>query len=211
MGYSIETLFSRYPELNEIKESINQTFTIIKNAFSSGKKLFVCGNGGSASDAEHIVGELMKGFLLKRELPKNEQQKFIDMFGDVGKDIASKLQQGFPAIALTGHPSLSTAFNNDVDASLTFSQQLYSMAESNDVLLAISTSGNSDNVVKCLQTAKVLGVKTIILTGRDGGVAAKLADCAVIAPSNETYIIQEFHLPIYHALCAALEEEFYGK
>ncbi len=194
MGYSIETLFNRYTELEGIREHIVDAYEMIRDSFANGNKLFVCGNGGSASDAEHIVGELMKGFLLKRELPQDQQQQFVDMFGDDGAEIASKLQQGFPAIALTGHPSLSTAFNNDVDASLTFAQQLYSMGAGGDVLIAISTSGNSENVVKCIKTAKVMGIKTIILTGRDGGVSAELADCSIIVPSNETYIIQEFHL-----------------
>jgi len=211
MGYSIKTLFKRFPELNGTQEQILTAYTIIKDAFSDGDKLFVCGNGGSASDAEHIVGELMKGFLLRRELPAKAQQKFIDAFGSEGANIANKLQRGLPAIALTGHPSLSTAFNNDVDPSLTFSQQLYAMGSEGDVLLAISTSGNSDNVVKCIQTAKVMGLKTIILTGKNGGKCAELADCSIIAPSDETYIIQELHLPIYHALCAALEDHFYGE
>ena len=211
MAYSMDVLFQRFPTLTKIKEPIEHSYTLIRDTFAQGNKLFICGNGGSASDAEHIVGELMKGFLLKRELPQAEQQKFIDAFGDEGADIAAKLQRGLPAIALTSHPSLATAFNNDVDPSLTFSQQLYALGGDGDVLLAISTSGNSNNVVKCIQTAKVMGMKTIILAGNDGGKSAELCDCAVIAPSNETYIIQEFHLPIYHALCAALEEHFYGE
>ena len=211
MGYSINTLFKRFPELEVIKEPILTAYTMIKEAFANGNTLFVCGNGGSAADAEHIVGELMKGFLLKRELPQSEKQKFIDIFGNDGADMASKLQQGLPAVALTGHPALSTAFNNDVDASLTFSQQLYTLAKPGDILMGITTSGNSDNVVKCLQTAQVMELQTIVLTGKNGGKAAELANCSVIAPSNETYMIQELHLPIYHALCAALEESFYGE
>jgi len=210
MSYNINILFKRFPELEDIKEPILTAYTMIKEAFSNGNRLFVCGNGGSASDAEHIVGELMKGFLLKRELPQSEKDKFSAVFGEEGADIAGKLQQGLPAIALTGHPSLTTAFNNDVDPSLSFSQQLYAMGGKGDVLLAISTSGNSDNVVKCIQTAQIMEVETIILTGKNGGKSAELAKCSVIAPSDETYLIQEYHLPIYHALCAALEENFYG-
>ncbi len=210
MAYDINDLFTRFPDLCCIRESIMDACSIIQSCFAAGNKLFVCGNGGSASDAEHIVGELMKGFLLKRELPQDEQQKFIDLFGDEGAEIAGKLQSGFKAISLTGHPSLSTAFNNDVDPSLTFAQQLYALGGEGDVLLAISTSGNSDNVVKAIQTAKVLGIKAIILTGKNGGRCAELSDCSIIAPSYETYKIQEFHLPIYHALCAVLEDHFYG-
>ena len=210
MGYSIDTLFRRHPELSDIKAEITESLELIKTAFEYGNKLYVCGNGGSASDAEHIVGELMKGFLMKRELPQDLKDKFKESFGKDGEEIASRLQQGLPAVALTGHPSLSTAFNNDVDPALTFSQQLLALGRKGDVLLVITTSGNSDNIIKCLKTAKVLGIKTIALTGRDGGKCRDLADCTIIAPADETYIIQEYHLPIYHALCAALEEYFYG-
>lgn len=210
MTYSIEDLFQRYPVLEPIRGEIIQCLEIIKTAYTNGHTFFVCGNGGSAADAEHIVGELMKGFLKMRELPAEIQQKFKDEFGEEGASIAANLQQGMRAVALTSHPALSTAFNNDVDPALTFAQQLFSLAKPGDVVMGITTSGNSANIVKCLQTAKIMGVRTITLTGRDGGRCKELSECTVIAPSNETYIIQEYHLPIYHALCAALEEHFYG-
>lgn len=211
MAYNIEILFKRYPELSCVKNEILEAISIIRDAFKNGNRLYICGNGGSAADAEHIVGELMKGFLMKRELPTELINKFEAEFGEEGKSMAINLQQGLPAIALTSHPALSTAFNNDVDPSLTFAQQLFSLAKSGDVLLAITTSGNSDNILKALKVAKVLGVNTITLTGKDGGKSKELSECTIIVPSNETYMIQELHLPIYHALCADLEESFYGK
>jgi D-sedoheptulose 7-phosphate isomerase len=211
MAYNIEILFKRYPELSCVKNEILEAISIIRDAFKNGNRLYICGNGGSAADAEHIVGELMKGFLMKRELPTELINRFEGEFGEEGKSIAINLQQGLPAIALTSHPALSTAFNNDVDPSLTFAQQLFSLAKSGDVLLAITTSGNSDNILKALKVAKILGVNTITLTGKDGGKSKELSECTIVVPSNETYMIQELHLPIYHALCADLEESFYGK
>ena len=166
---------------------------------------------GSASDADHISGELLKGFLLKREISDKIKEDLKANFGEEGNFIGERLQNGLKAISLTGHPALSTAFANDVDSSLIFAQQLYALGSSGDVVIGLSTSGNADNVLKCFQVAKVKGIKTILLGGKDGGKCGKIADVSIIVPENETYMIQELHLPIYHTLCIMIEDYFYGQ
>lgn len=206
----MNTLFERFPELEVLRCEVHSAFETLKRMFNTGNTLFVCGNGGSAADAEHVVGELMKGFLLPRLLNSDMRETLSEMYGDAGLSIAENLQEGFPAVSLTGHPALSTAFANDVAPELVFAQQLYVLAKRGDALLVFSTSGNSKNVVKVLMMAKAMGVSTIAMTGRSGGECAKLADITIRVPEDETYKVQELHLPIYHALCAMLEEEFYG-
>lgn len=167
--------------------------------YKKGGKILVCGNGGSASDADHIVGELMKGFLKKREVTD----------GKIPQELREKLQGALPAISLCAHTALITATANDNDADMIFAQQVYGYAKENDLLIAISTSGNSKNVVNAAGVAKALGVKVIALTGEKGGELKSLANVTICAPSNETYKIQEYHLPIYHYLCARVENEFF--
>ena len=210
MGYVVKTLFERFPELLVVEDEVDSAFQTLKNVFRAGGTLFVCGNGGSAADAEHVVGELMKGFLLPRRIKSETRNALFEMYGDAGLAIADNLQEGLPAVSLTGHPALSTAFANDVAPELIFAQQLYGLAKRDDALLAFSTSGNSENVVKALMMAKVIGVSTIAMLGRNGGECAKFADTVICVPEDETYKVQELHLPVYHALCAMLEEEFYG-
>jgi D-sedoheptulose 7-phosphate isomerase len=211
-SYYLTELLKKYNELNTIKSEILQSFNILKDCFTDNGTLFVCGNGGSAADAEHIVGELMKSFMLPRKLKKN---RFIDktkeLYGKESEVILPFLQEGFRAISLTGHLSLSTAFLNDVKSDMVFAQQLYVLARPKDVFLGISTSGNSSNVLKALQVAKALELNTIILTGKNGGKCSEIADCSMKAPSNIVYRIQEYHLPIYHTLCLMLEEYFFGE
>lgn len=196
-------LLNRYPQLYEIREEIWDAFEILRDAFAGGGKLLICGNGGSAADAEHIVGELMKGFHLSRELQKEEQEKYGPM--------AKELQGALPAIALSSHTALSTAFSNDVNPRMTFAQQVYGYGRPGDVFLGISTSGNSKNVVYAAEVARIKEMKVITLLGNDGGQLKGLSDVAVIVPRKETADIQELHLPIYHALCAMLEDEFWGE
>lgn len=207
----LSDLISRYKELAKVQNSILEAFNIIIYCLKNDNALFVCGNGGSAADSEHIVGELLKGFLLKREI-KNLAfvERLKKLYGDEGVKLSAHLQNGLRAISLTSHPALATAFSNDVDASMVFAQQLYALARSNDVLLGISTSGNANNVYKAFQVASAMGVKTILLTGETGGKCSEIVDCSIRVPGTETYKIQEYHLPVYHALCAMLEESFYG-
>lgn len=210
MYTKINELIERFPKLEVSRESIEYAFEIMKKSFCNKGTLFTCGNGGSAADAEHMVGELMKGFLLSREVKSSTKSKLNDKFGETGMELASKLQEGLPAVSLNGHPSLATAFGNDVDFEMIFAQQVYVMGREGDVLLGFTTSGNSLNVINALKIANTFGIKTITMTGRNGGVCDNLAECCIKVPEDETYIVQELHLPIYHALCLQLEEEFYG-
>jgi len=211
MSYKIDELFMRYPHLKSVEGSIISAFTILKQGFENGSTLYTCGNGGSAADAEHIVGELMKGFLLPRKISPALYSHFQERYGSEGLRLADDLQEGFRALSLNGHPSLSSAYGNDINFEMIFAQQLYVLGRSGDVLIGLSTSGNSSNVVNAFKVAKVLGIKTVAMTGEDGGICALIADCSINVPESETYKVQELHLPIYHALCAMLEEEFYGK
>ncbi len=206
----LDNLIKKHPELDNIKYDIKESFIIIKKCFENNKTLFICGNGGSASDSEHIVGELMKGFKCKREPGQDFLNKVECFFGKSGVDVFNKLQKGMKAIALTSHPSLNTAFANDVDSELIFAQQLYVLSSPGDVLLGITTSGNSKNVLRALQLSKINNLTSIVLTGKDGGKCSLIADKVIKVPENETYLIQELHLPIYHTICLMLEEYFYG-
>ena len=169
----------------------------------------MAGNGGSAADSEHIVGELMKGFYLKRPLSAAQQEAISKANDDILPGSAALLQQGLMAIALTGHPALSSAVINDLDPLLTFAQQVAGYARPGDVLLVLSTSGNAKNVALAGQTAKALGMASIALTGGSGGLIKTLCDISIVVPGDITADIQEFHLPVYHTLCAMLEAKFF--
>lgn len=190
-------LFERYPQLNICAKDIEKALALMVDTYKNGGKILVCGNGGSASDADHIVGELMKGFLKDRKITDAR----------IPQELRGKLQGALPAISLSAHTSLMTATINDNDADMVFAQQVYGYAKTDDLLIAISTSGNSKNVVNAVKVAKSLGVKAIALTGKAGGELKQFADVTICAPSTETYKIQEYHLPIYHYLCAKVEEE----
>ena len=198
-------LFKRYPELSCIKEDVGKVFQIIKETYINNGKLLVCGNGGSASDSAHIVGELMKGFMLSRQLPENEKEKFGN------KEIANGLQGALPSISLVGESALMTAFCNDCSPDLVFSQQVYGLMNGNDTLLCLSTSGNSKNVVFAAETAKVKGGKVVSIVGEKGGKLFELSDATIKLPSQITPEIQEYTLPVYHTICAMLESEFFGE
>ena len=205
----LNELVMRYPVLGIVRDDVNKAYSLLEACYENGGKLLIAGNGGSAADAEHIVGELMKGFVKRRPLPKELKRALIDTDPIRGSELSEKLQQGLPAIALTNHAALSSAFANDVDGMLSYAQQVNGYGKKGDVFLGISTSGNSENVMYAAVTAKAKGMKVIGLTGRDGGKLAKLADVAIVVPEQETYKIQELHLPIYHALCLMLEDHFY--
>ena len=206
----LKLLLERYPVLKTIENEIYCAYTALRDCYEAGGKLLIAGNGGSCADAEHIVGELMKGFVLPRPMDE-KTAAYVNLFdAKLGPALADKLQQGLPAIALSSHQALNTAFSNDVDAELMYAQQLYVIGQTGDIFLGISTSGNSKNVRYAAITAKAKGMKVIALTGKTGGALAELADINLIMPCKETYQIQELHLPVYHCLCLMLEEYFFG-
>lgn len=211
MPYSVSDLYNRYPDLKKIDYSIKDAFSILKMSIEKDGTVFVCGNGGSASDGEHIVGELMKSFMIKRRKGESFRKKAISTLGESeGTRISNLLEDGMRAVSLNSQLAFTTAFINDVCAESVYAQQLHVLGREGDVLIGISCSGNSANVLNALKVAKITGIRCILFTGRQGGECVKFADCAIKAPSDETYKIQEYHLPIYHALCAMLEECFYG-
>ena len=205
----LDELIKRYPILERVREDIDVVYGILERCYENGGKLLIAGNGGSAADAEHMVGELMKGFVKRRPVTE-EMKEALEKADPVrGKELSEKLQGGLPAIALVDHAALSTAFANDVDGMLSYAQQVNGYGKPGDVFLGISTSGNAENVMYAAVTAKAKGMKVVGLTGKDGGKLAGIADAAVIVPEMETYKIQELHLPVYHALCLMLEHRFY--
>lgn len=195
--------------LAPLEDTINQAYVEMWQTFASGHKMLVAGNGGSAADSEHIAGELMKGFVKPRKVPEGMADRLKAVDAENGERLANKLEGSLPTIALTGHPGLATAYLNDVDGRLIFAQQVYGYGQEGDIFLAISTSGNSENVYLASVTAKAKGMKVIALSGKDGGKISKLADLAIVVPEMETHKIQELHLPIYHTLCLMLEEYFF--
>lgn len=201
-------LVERYPSLATVKEEIKQAFSLMKEAYEKDAKLLVCGNGGSAADAEHIVGELMKCFRKKRPIDQ-ELYNALGAFGEEGAKLQQTLEGGLRAFALTSHIALSTAFANDREPSVCFAQQLCGMAEKDDLLLTISTSGNAENCVLAAITAKAMGLHVVALTGQKESRLSNVADLTIRVPQTETYKIQELHLPVYHCLCAMLEEELF--
>jgi D-sedoheptulose 7-phosphate isomerase len=205
----LQQLIERYPKLESTGGDIRKAFDIISESFEKGGKLLIAGNGGSAADAEHIAGELMKDFVKKRSLPES----FVLELGKVDSEIAEyllpRLQPGLPAIALTGQISLNTAAINDIDGNITFAQQVYGYGKESDVFLGISTSGNAKNIQYAAAAAKAKQMRVIVLCGGTGGALKALSDVSIIAPETETYKVQELHLPIYHCLCLMLEERFF--
>jgi len=211
MCEQLDLLIERYPQLAVCKEDIKKAYELLEEAYSKGRKLLVCGNGGSASDSEHIVGELMKEFKLKRKVYSDQAAALKEIDPELGQVLAENLQGALPAISLTGHSSLQTAFMNDAVPELVFAQQVNGYGKPGDVFLGISTSGNSKNVLYAAVNAKARGLKVIGLTGAKENKLMKYADVCIRVPETETYKIQEFHLPVYHCLCLMLEEKFFGR
>lgn len=207
----LDELMTRYPVLETIRQQILDAYQMIETCYEHGGKLLIAGNGGSCADAEHIVGELMKGFKKSRPVSEEMRKRLCAEDEEYGQILAESLQEGLPAIALNNHAALNTAFSNDMDANMIYAQQMCGYGMPGDVFLGISTSGNSKNVDYAVTTAKAKGVKVIGLTGKDGGKLGRRADVAVIVPEMETFKIQELHLPIYHALCLLLEEHFFER
>ncbi|MBM7568745.1 D-sedoheptulose-7-phosphate isomerase [Paenibacillus sacheonensis] len=203
-------LMKKYQELEECRQDIVRAYELLKESFRQDGKLLICGNGGSASDSEHIVGELMKGFMSRRVLSAEEQGLFARAFPEEGAYLSGHLQGALPAISLASPSALLTAYSNDVAPDMMFAQQVYGYGRPGDTLLGLTTSGNSPNVIRALQVAKVKGVQTIGLTGKTGGRMKELCDVTIRVPSDSTPVVQEWHLPIYHALCMMLEKEFFS-
>ena len=195
----MKSIFERYPQLECCKEDIEKALRLMIETYKKGGKILVCGNGGSAADCEHIVGELMKGFLSERKI--NDER--------LSREMIENLQGALPAISLCSQTALITAFNNDCNPDYVFAQQVYVYARENDLLFAITTSGNSKNVVNAVKLAKEIGIRTIAMTGESGGEVKNISDVTICVPSAKTYEIQEYHLPIYHYLCAEIEKEFF--
>ncbi len=202
MNSHLSRLLQRAPSLSPCLEDIRGVYETLRDSFAGGGKLLICGNGGSGADAEHWAGELLKGFLSKRPLGVEESQK-------MGGELAPHLQGALPAIALTGFLGLRTAWQNDCQPDYVYAQLVYALGKPGDVLVGISTSGNSRNVGFALEAAGRMGLKTVALTGADGGRAARIAQQAIRVPACEVHLIQELHLPVYHTLCLLLEDEFF--
>lgn len=205
----INDLLKRYPVLSQCSEDIEKAKNAIIECYKSGSKLLLCGNGGSCADCDHIVGELMKGFLKKRPISPEKRAEMKSNCSMIDDDILDKLQYGLPSISLPSFTALNTAYSNDIDSQLMYAQAVFGLAKTNDVLVAISTSGNSKNVIDAAKVAVALGIKVVSLTGNSGGILKNLSDVSVCVPEKETFKIQELHLPVYHYICAEVEKYFY--
>ena len=206
----LDNLIARYPILTIAKDSIARAYETLADCFAAGGKLLIAGNGGSAADAEHIVGELMKSFCLPRPMSAAFREAAESADPEMGRVLGEGLQQGLPAIALSAHTALGTAWMNDCDPALVFAQQVAGYGRRGDVLLGITTSGNSLNVRYAAVAARAKGLKVVGLTGAPGGRLAALTDVCIHVPATETFKVQELHLPVYHCLCLMLEERFFG-
>ena len=206
----IDLLVERYPSLESAKNDIVAAYLLLEESYENGGKLLVAGNGGSAADAENIVGVLMKCFKLPRKPEADFAEKLVEENQELGSVLAENLQGALPAIALDGHPALSTAYMNDCEPLLCFAQQVNGYGKLGDVFLGISTSGNSKNVLYAATTAHAKGMKVIGLTGAKDSKLKDMSDVCIKAPQTETYMIQELHLPIYHCLCLMLEDKFFA-
>lgn len=207
--HHIDLLLERYPELKCAKDDIIACYDVLEACYANGGKLLVAGNGGSAADAEHIVGELMKGFVLPRKVDADFACKLKEANPELGTVLAGNLQGALPAIALDGHLALTTAYMNDCEPLLCFAQQVNGYGNVGDVFLGISTSGNSKNVLYAATVARAKGMRVIGLTGAKESKLSAMADICIRVPEMETYKIQELHLPVYHCLCLMLEERFF--
>jgi D-sedoheptulose 7-phosphate isomerase len=210
MKKSLSILLERHPVLQPCQGDLTAALDLLVTTYQAGNKLLVCGNGGSAADSEHIVAELMKGFLKRRPIPSSHAAQLEAIGKADGKAIALRLQGALAAISLASPVSLTSAIANDIDFEMIFAQQVYGLGRRGDVLMGISTSGNSKNVSNAVIVAKALGLGTIVLTGRPGGRLAPLADVSIKVPADNIAEIQELHLPVYHWLSTELEETFFG-
>ncbi len=201
----------RYSELKILGPEITEAAGIIINSYKGGGKLLICGNGGSSSDSGHIAGELMKGFVKKRPLDSSLQEKIKELSPEHGEMLSESLQQGLPAISLSAHNDLMTAIINDLDGDLVFAQQVTGYGKRGDVLLGLSSSGNSTDVLYALIIARAMGLKTIGMTGSSGGKMREVCDVLINVPEKATHLVQELHMPVYHAICLMVEEKLFNR
>jgi len=206
----IDVLFANYPALRGCEESILAAFRILKDCYYRKGLIMVCGNGGSAADAEHIVGELMKGFKMRRPISPEQHLLIHTMFPADGDFFTQNLQQAIPAISLISQTSVSTAFINDVKAEMVYAQLVMGYGKPGDAVIGLSTTGNSKNVVNACKIAKALGIRTIGFTGEKASLLSEICDVTIQVPAQEVYRVQELHQPVYHSLCAMLEIEAFG-
>ena len=199
---AINELILSFENLRMLEDEIRTSANLITESFSNGNKLLLCGNGGSCADCEHIAGEMVKQFAKERPLNPEIVEK-------LDPELSSELHGGLPALSLPSMIGFHTAFNNDNNPEFAFAQQVVAFGKANDVLWGISTSGNSKNVLHAVKTAKALGLKTIGLTGENGGKLSQIADITIKAPADNVARIQELHLPIYHAICAFVEDKMF--
>ena len=207
----LEELIRRYPQLDVCKKDIEKAYLLLQKTYDKNGKLLIAGNGGSAADSEHIAGELMKRFKITRPIGKEFAEKLMKIDPDRGERLVKNLEMPLRAIPLTSHIAITTAYMNDADATGVFAQQMLGFGNEGDVFLAISTSGNSENIISACVVAKAMGIKIIGLTGEKESKLSKYADICIRVPETETYKIQELHLPVYHALCLMLESNYFGK
>lgn len=205
----LKDLTGRYPKLKPLEGKIMEAAEIMIKCYRQGRKILICGNGGSCSDAGHIAGELMKSFEKKRPLKEQLVKDLISFGGEHGHYLSGKLQQGLPAVSLCSANALFTAIANDIGPDMVFAQQVVGLGVPGDVLIGLSTSGNSVNVVDALITARAMGISTIGMTGESGGMMKPLCDVMLNVPETRTLLVQELHLPVYHALCLMTENALF--
>ena len=206
----LDELIERYPVLEPCRKDIEEAYEILKDCYAAGGKLLIGGNGGSCADSGHIVGELMKGFVKPRKISDEMRERLIKADAEIGAILAGTLQGALPAINITDHNALNTAYGNDVNGGSYMAQQVFGYGRREDVLLGISTSGNSGNIISAAVTARAIGMKVIGLTGAKDSKLEQMSDVCIKVPQTETYMIQELHLPIYHCLCLMIEDKFFG-
>ncbi len=206
----LDELIERYPKLEVCKKDIEKAYLLLQKAYDSDHKLLIAGNGGSAADSEHIAGELMKRFKITRPIDQEFADKLMKIDPERGERLAKNLEKPLRAVPLTSHISITTAYMNDADATGVFAQQMLGFGDEGDVFLAISTSGNSENIISACVVAKAMGISIIGLTGEKESKLSKFADICIRVPETETFKIQELHLPVYHALCLMLESNYFG-
>ncbi|SFU85176.1 D-sedoheptulose-7-phosphate isomerase [Butyrivibrio sp. M55] len=206
----LDSLMMRYPKLEVCREDIVKAYNILEGTYDNDGKLMIAGNGGSAADSEHIAGELMKRFKIARPIEDTLAKRILEIDPVRGEGLAKNLEKSLMAIPLVAHEALSTAYINDVDGYGVFAQQLMGFGRKGDTFLAISTSGNSENILNAVVVAKAMDINVIGLTGDNGGKLREFADVTIRVPESETYMIQELHLPVYHSLCMMLEENYFG-
>ncbi|MCR4633463.1 MAG: SIS domain-containing protein [Erysipelotrichaceae bacterium] len=207
----LDELIRRYPELSACKKEIEEAYLLLQETYDNGHKLLIAGNGGSAADSEHIAGELMKRFKITRPIDEDLAQKLLKIDPIRGERLVKNLEKPLRAVPLTSHIAITTAYMNDADATGVFAQQMLGFGDEGDAFLAISTSGNSENIISACVVAKAMGIKIIGLTGQKESKLSGYADICIKVPQTETYKIQELHLPVYHALCLMLESNYFGK